>query len=119
MKSERVPPLISASLPLQTATRFIKPPLLLVGVQHVDALLLQALTQRHQRGNVRQRIARGLAQARHGTGGTGIDLDDRHMILRIDDELDIVPVSYTHLLKILVFVKILQLVMLVNTVWRT
>ena len=51
-------------------------PLLLVGVQYVDALLLQAPPQRHQRGNVRQRVAGGLAQERHGAGGTGIDLDD-------------------------------------------
>ena len=65
-------------------------PLLLVGVQHVDALLLQALTQRHQRGNVCQRVARGLAQERHGTGGTGIDLDDRHTILRVDNKLNII-----------------------------
>ena len=69
--------------------RFDVPALLFGGVDVEEALLLQAQTQNHVGGDVRKAVARGLAQEGNRAGGTGVDLDDGHVVLGIYDELHI------------------------------
>src|SRR5699024_800027 len=49
----------------------------------------QGLAQDHFGGDVRQGVAGGLAQEGNGTGRTGVDLNDIHMVFLVHDELDV------------------------------
>ena len=63
--------------------------LLLIGIDVEDALFLQALAEDHFGSNVSEAVAGGLAQEGNGTGGTGVDLDDEHVVILVYDELDV------------------------------
>ena len=66
------------------------PALLLVGIEVEDALLLQRDAEDGAGGDVREAVARGLGQERHGARRAGIDLDDVDVFGLVHDELDVV-----------------------------
>ena len=69
--------------------RLYIPALLLVRIDIEDTLFLQALAQDHFGGDIRQRVAGGLAQEGYGTGRPGVDLDNEHIVVLIHNELNI------------------------------
>ena len=54
-----------------------------------DALLRQRLPQHHAGGNLHQVAAGGLGEEGNGTGGTGVDFDDIHMVIRCNNKLNV------------------------------
>ena len=65
------------------------PALLFLGVDVEEALLFERLTHDDLGGDIGKTESRCLGQERHGTRGSGVDLDDVNVLFFIDDELNV------------------------------
>ena len=69
---------------------FDVPTLFFVGINVEDTKFFQTLAQNHLSGNIRQAVTGGFTEEGDGTGGTGIDFDDIHVVILVHDKLDVV-----------------------------
>ena len=63
--------------------------LFFVGIEQIHTLIVQAVTEGNPGRNIRKGIARCLTQEGYRSGRTGVDLDDKYIVIRVNDKLNV------------------------------